>query len=677
MQTNIHVPVGRSKRTTTSSPSQERSSSSSTTGTLARGRGDLGRQHERRLRGGDHVGVVAGGEDRRTLLHRPLEQADDQPAGEAVEMGRRLVGHEQARRRCEGRAGPYPPLLAPRELVGTPLGELLHPPPVEPAFGPPAGLGVVEAAQPQRELDVLARREEVDERRVLRDVAERAAAPAGALLGVQRVDALTRHPHLPVVRVVERGHEVEEGRLAASGRPGDDVEPLGEELDPAPARLRPHPLADPGAVAEPLREPEPAVRIEDEDRMRRAFGRQAAVADVDRPVGGVAHRGVVRDEERCRPDLAGEAQQQVDDRLGGARVELARRLVGEHEPRPLRERRAHRDPLLLAAGELVRAGAGARPKPCGREEALDPAPLVAAGAAEQAERQRDDLLHSQLARKGEVVVLAHEADRGPPELRDLARGGALELAPEHRQLAARLAEEAGAEGEQRRLPGAARPEHGDRLAVRDLEREAAQRRHVAERGAVEVEEVAGDDGRHQAVHLPAAGPRSALLATRRAEASATAASAATTAAAGTQATIGTIDGIGEAAVPVTATKAPISRTARTPPANPAPIPSAERTTSRSWTLRASRLGATPSASYSAAWRRSEPSAASAAATSAVIPRTSRVPPASGSWRSRARSSSAPRRCSRWTGGRCGRKNQASVGTAEPGRSTLSAANTVS
>src|ERR671922_229545 len=70
------------------------------------------------------------------------------------------------------------------------------------------------------------------------------------------------------------------------------LEALGEELDPAPARLRPHPLADPGAVAEPLREPEPAVRIEDEDRMRRAFGRQAAVADVDRPVGGVAHRGV-------------------------------------------------------------------------------------------------------------------------------------------------------------------------------------------------------------------------------------------------------------------------------------------------------------------------------------------------------------------------------------------------
>src|SRR5437763_13030432 len=74
MQTKIHVPVGRSKRTTTSSPSHERRSSSSTPGTLARGRGDPGRQRESRLRGREQVRVVARGEDRRPLLHRPLEQ---------------------------------------------------------------------------------------------------------------------------------------------------------------------------------------------------------------------------------------------------------------------------------------------------------------------------------------------------------------------------------------------------------------------------------------------------------------------------------------------------------------------------------------------------------------------------------------------------------------------------
>src|SRR5919204_4953023 len=60
MQTNIHVPLGRSKRTTTSSPSHELITSSSTEGTPACGRLHRGRQRERRARGDDQVGVVRG-----------------------------------------------------------------------------------------------------------------------------------------------------------------------------------------------------------------------------------------------------------------------------------------------------------------------------------------------------------------------------------------------------------------------------------------------------------------------------------------------------------------------------------------------------------------------------------------------------------------------------------------
>src|SRR5919198_6684283 len=63
MQTNIHVPVGRSKRTTTSSPSQARISSSSTGGTLACGGLDPHGQRERRACGGDQIRVVRGGDD--------------------------------------------------------------------------------------------------------------------------------------------------------------------------------------------------------------------------------------------------------------------------------------------------------------------------------------------------------------------------------------------------------------------------------------------------------------------------------------------------------------------------------------------------------------------------------------------------------------------------------------
>ena len=82
------------------------------------------------------------------------------------------------------------------------------------------------------------------------------------------------------------------------------------------------------------------------------------------PAIGVGERGVVvADHERRRTLLVHElADQGVDERRGG-RIQLARGLVGEQQPRAMRERRAQRDPLLLAAreapGQLVRAVAEA------------------------------------------------------------------------------------------------------------------------------------------------------------------------------------------------------------------------------------------------------------------------------------------------------------------------------
>src|SRR5919197_2666968 len=97
MQTKIHVPAGRSKRATTFSPSHERIRSSSTRGTLACGRLDPGRQGERRARGSDQVRVVRRGDDGRPFVDGPLEQADDEPTGELVEVRRRLVGEQHPR----------------------------------------------------------------------------------------------------------------------------------------------------------------------------------------------------------------------------------------------------------------------------------------------------------------------------------------------------------------------------------------------------------------------------------------------------------------------------------------------------------------------------------------------------------------------------------------------------
>ena len=56
------------------------------------------------------------------------------------------------------------------------------------------------------------------------------------------------------------------------------------------------------------------------------------------------------------PCGAGQLADQLVDDGGVLRVELAGRLVGEQEPRAVGERGAERDPLLLAAGELVRVG---------------------------------------------------------------------------------------------------------------------------------------------------------------------------------------------------------------------------------------------------------------------------------------------------------------------------------
>ena len=56
--------------------------------------------------------------------------------------------------------------------------------------------------------------------------------------------------------------------------------------------------------------------------------------------------------------------QQREDVLAGAAVEVAGRLVGEHDRRPPEQRAGDRDPLALAARQLRRARASSRcPRP--------------------------------------------------------------------------------------------------------------------------------------------------------------------------------------------------------------------------------------------------------------------------------------------------------------------------
>src|SRR5207237_1375194 len=80
-------------------------------------------------------------------------------------------------------------------------------------------------------------------------------------------------------------------------------------------------------------------------------------------------------------------------------------------------------------------------------------------------RKADDLRDRELARQREVVVLADDPDRAAPQLRELGRARVADAPVEDAQRPARRPAEAAAQAEQRRLPGAARPEAGDELAV--------------------------------------------------------------------------------------------------------------------------------------------------------------------------------------------------------------------
>ena len=80
-----------------------------------------------------------------------------------------------------------------------------------------------------------------------------------------------------------------------------------------------------------------------------------SVADVDDPIGVLDRCGIVADEEGRRSLLADEFRDERENAARRLGVELAGGLVGDEEPRPMSERRAHRDSLLLPTGQLVRS----------------------------------------------------------------------------------------------------------------------------------------------------------------------------------------------------------------------------------------------------------------------------------------------------------------------------------
>ena len=76
------------------------------------------------------------------------------------------------------------------------------------------------------------------------------------------------------------------------------------------------------------------------------------VGQHEQPVGEGGGMRVVGDHHHRLPEVVDGVAQQLEHVVGGFRVEIARRLVGEDHRRARDQRARHRDPLLLAPGEL-------------------------------------------------------------------------------------------------------------------------------------------------------------------------------------------------------------------------------------------------------------------------------------------------------------------------------------
>ena len=164
--------------------------------------------------------------------------------------------------------------------------------------------------------------------------------------------------------------------------------------------------------------------------------------------------------------------QRLPQGRGDGDVERGHRLVEQQQPGVGGERAGHRDPLGLPAGELAGAPVGE----LGDADLLEPACGAArapyGGAAPRAARAEGDVVeHAQV--REEQRVLGEQRD--PPGVRRRPRtsGGRSSGRPPSSTTRPRVGRAA---GRRRRpaavdLPGAVGAEHGDGLAVGDLERD--------------------------------------------------------------------------------------------------------------------------------------------------------------------------------------------------------------
>src|SRR5438132_13562163 len=209
--------------------------------------------------------------------------------------------------------------------------------------------------------------------------------------------------------------------------------------------------------------------------------------------------GLVRHEHDRDAALHVEPLKDAHHLDAGLAIEVARRLVGEQQRRPIYERARNRDALLLAAGELI--GMVIEPfAQTNRRQRFGRtlAPLGRVNTARVEQRQLD-VLEGGGARQ-QVKALEHEPDFRVADARQLARTELRHVLAVEKVLSARRPIEAAEQVHERGLAGARRTGERDELAGRDVERDPTERRHLHFADVVDLRQLPrGDDG----VHRPA------------------------------------------------------------------------------------------------------------------------------------------------------------------------------
>lgn len=208
----------------------------------------------------------------------------------------------------------------------------------------------------------------------------------------------------------------------------------------------------------------------------RTYGRRVSIIDASilHPDDAIGLRGnlIVMGHHHDRLATVVQTLEQAEDLGAARRVERAGRFIGQEQGRFVRQRSSDREPLALASGEHTRSlrrligdaeqieqihGAGGR---------------LFAGAPGYHHRQGDVLLNTHPFQ--EVEELEDDTDVTAAHDRQLILGEAVDgfAVDRDRAIGGRL--EAGNEVEQRGLPAARRPHHGDELPARDLHVEAPE-----------------------------------------------------------------------------------------------------------------------------------------------------------------------------------------------------------